>query len=276
MNKKEIIVENDRKIVDIIQDFGFSFADVNKMLRNKDVKLDGKPIRENCLVLAGSAVTFFYSDQMLEKKFEVIYENKDIFVVYKRAGIETAGEKGVEGALNGAIAVHRLDRNTEGLVVFARNDAVSDKLLSAFKNGKIEKRYVAEVVGRFDCENQLFEAYLTKDSEKSLVRVSNKKETGALKIRTLVNTIKSSEQSSLLEIGLLTGKTHQIRAHLAFMGHSIIGDGKYGKNSDNKKFRQARQKLACFKIAFKDVGLPEVNNKTFTKMPKWIDQVNKN
>ena len=275
MNKKEIIVENDRKIVDIIQDFGFSFADVNKMLRNKDVKLDGRPVKENCVVSAGTSVTFFYSDDMLEKKFEVIYENGDVFVVFKRAGIETDGEKGVEGALKGAIAVHRLDRNTEGLVVFAKNNNARDKLLDAFKNGKLEKAYIAEVVGKFDCKNQMFEAYLMKDSEKSFVKISNKKENGALKIKTLINTIKSSEQSSLLEIGLLTGRTHQIRAHLAFLGHPIIGDGKYGKNSDNKKFKQTRQKLACYKLTFQDVGIEGIDNKAFTKLPKWADGVNK-
>ena len=272
MNKKQIIVEKNRKVAEIVQDFGFSFADVNKMFRNKDIKLNGKSVKDNVVAACGDEVVFYYSNDMLEKKFEVVFENEDVFVVYKHAGIETDGDKGVEKALHGAIAVHRLDRNTEGLVVFAKNVTTERKLLDAFKKDKVHKTYLAEVVGKFDCKDKIFEAYLTKDSEKSLVSISNNKKENSLRIATKVNTIKATEQSSTLEIELLTGRTHQIRAHLAFLGHAIIGDGKYGKNADNKKFKQARQKLDCVKLAFDDVGIDGLNHKVFNRFPNWAQK----
>lgn len=269
MNKKEVIVEKSKNLVALLQDFGFSFADTNKMLRNKDVKVDGKATKENVVLDVGAKVTFFFSDDMFQKKYDTIYENDDVLVVYKRAGIETAGENGLEKVIPNAVAVHRLDRNTEGLVVFAKNSDAEQKLLSAFKKREIHKFYVAEVVGDFDVKDKVFCAYLLKDNQQSLVKIFDKKVNGAVKIETKVNTIKHSKESSLVEIELLTGKTHQIRAHLAFLGHPIIGDGKYGKNADNKKFGMTRQKLACFRLCFGNVEMKGLNNKIFTKKPKW-------
>ncbi len=271
MNKKEIIVEKNKKLVTILQDYGFSFADVNKMLRSKDVKVDGNVERENVVIESGSKVTFFYSDDMLGKKYDVVYENADVVIVYKKVGIETSGENGLESVVPNAIAVHRLDRNTEGLVVFAKNTEAEKKLLSAFKGKGVHKFYVAEVVGDFDVKSQVFSAYLAKDDEKSLVKIFDKKKDGTVKIQTKVNTIKHAKESSLVEIELLTGKTHQIRAHLAYLGHPIIGDGKYGKNEDNKKFGMSRQKLACFKMTFEDIKIKGLDGKTFVKKPKWLD-----
>ena len=100
--------------------------------------------------------------------------------------------------------------------------------------------------------------------------IFDKKKNGAVKIQTKIQTIKSGRESSLLKIELLTGKTHQIRAHLAFLGHPIIGDGKYGKNVDNKKFGQKWQKLACFLLKFDEVGVESLNYKQFKKLPAWL------
>lgn len=269
MIKKEIIVEKDRKIVNILQDFGFSFADVSKMLRKKDVKIDGKPTRENVMTFAGQKVTFFYSPDMLQKKYDILFENQDAYIIYKHAGIEVEGEKGLESVLPNAIAVHRLDRNTEGLMVFAKNTECSKKLITAFKNRAIHKFYVAEVVGNFDVKNKTYKGFLTKDSENSLVKIFPQKVKGSVEIETKVNTIKAGAQSSLLEVELVTGKTHQIRAHLAYLGHPIIGDGKYGKNEINKKFQQSRQKLACFKLKFDFVDIEGLNFAEFERKPKW-------
>ncbi|MGN1201602.1 MAG: RluA family pseudouridine synthase [Candidatus Caccovivens sp.] len=268
MNKKLIIVEKDKKIVNLIQDFGFSFADVNKMLRNKDVKVNEKNVKENVSVKIGDEVVFFYSDDMLQKKYEVVFEDDDVIVVYKGAGIESDGEKGLETVLK-AIAVHRLDRNTEGLMVFAKNPKVADLLLSAFKKKLVHKTYVTEVVGHFDVE-QKFTAYLVKDSENSKVWIDDKKSRNATEIQTFIKTLKAGKESSLLEVELITGKTHQIRAHLAYLGHAIIGDGKYGKNEDNKKFQQNHQKLACFRLKFDFVGIKNLNFVEFKKEPKWL------
>ena len=267
MNKKEIIVEKDKKLVQIVQDFGFSFADVCKMLRNKDVKIDGKVTKENVTVSAGQVVTIFFDDAMLEKKFEKVFEDENVVIVYKFAGIETDGEKGLSKVL-GAIAVHRLDRNTEGLVIFAKNEKTANLLEKALKKRQIHKFYVAEVVGKLDVDKQ-FDAFLLKDSERAEVKIFDKAVKGALPISTKIKTIEAGEQTSFVEIELLTGRTHQIRAHLAFLGHAIVGDGKYGKNEINKKFRENRQKLACFRIKFDFVGIESLNFKEFEKYPKW-------
>lgn len=269
MNKKEIIVEKDKKLVTVLQDFGFSFSDTNKMLRNKDVRVDGKVEKENVLVSAGKTVTFFFSDDMLDKKYDVVFENDSVIIVFKKAGIETAGENGLESLIENAIAVHRLDRNTEGLVVFAKNKLAEERLLNAFKNRKVHKFYVAEVVGEFKLNEQVFDAYLIKDSDKSFVKIYDKKKENSTKIQTKVKPVKVGKQSSVVEIELLTGKTHQIRAHLSYLGFPIIGDGKYGKNEDNKRFGATKQKLCCFKLQFENVGIAGLDGKTFEKNPKW-------
>lgn len=269
MNKKEILVEKPKKIVEFLQDFGFSFADVSKMMRNKDVKINGRAEKQNILLSVGDMVTFFYDNGMLEKKYDVVFESENVLIIYKKAGIETAGEKSLESVLKNVYAVHRLDRNTEGLVIFAKNESAKQKLENAFKKHLISKIYMAEVVGKFDSENKIFEDFLVKDPENAFVKIYPKKVDGAVKIQTRINTIKSGKESSMLEIELISGKTHQIRAHLAYLGHAIIGDGKYGKNEDNKKFQQSRQKLACVKLSFANVGISEIDGKTFKKLPTW-------
>ena len=269
MNKQTVIVEKNRKLASVIQDFGFSFANVNKMLRNKDVKVNGRPEKQNVDVFVGDEIAFYFSNGMLNAKYDIVYQDEDVYIIYKHAGIETDGEKGIVKLLDKAIAVHRLDRNTEGLVVFAKNRECEEKLIRAFKIGSIHKLYLAEVVGKMDCKDQIFDAFLIKDADNSRVKIVDKKEKNAVAIKTKITTLKSQNQSSMLKIELFTGKTHQIRAHLAYLGHAIIGDGKYGKNVDNKKFQQNRQKLACFCLKFDNVGIKGLNNKQFERRPEW-------
>lgn len=272
MIKKEIIVEKNKKLVNILQDYGFSFADVNKMMRNKDVKVNGKVVKENIVVDNGDSVVFFYAAQMLEKKYDILYEEDSVYVVFKRAGIESEGEKGLESVLESAFAVHRLDRNTEGLMVFAKTLESKKKLEAGFKNNNVHKFYIAEVVGKFDGVEKTYKAFLIKDSENSFVRIYNEPVKGAVEIKTHVKPLKVGSESSILEIELLTGKTHQIRAHLAFLGHPLVGDGKYGKNEINKKFQENKQKLACFKLKFGFLGIESLNFKEFVRFPKWFEK----
>ena len=93
------------------------------------------------------------------------------------------------------------------------------------------------------------------------------------KIQTRVETLKAGKESSLLKVEIISGKTHQIRAHLAHLGHAIIGDGKYARREDFQRFKEKHQKLFAYSLAFKDVGIEEIDNKTFQKYPKWMENV---
>ncbi len=267
MIKKEIILEKSVKIVDILQDFGFSFNNVNKLIRNKDIRVNGKIAKMDDYAEVGDKLTFFFTKQMLSNRFKVIFEDDDVVLIYKYAGIESQGL--IEEVLS-ANAVHRLDRNTEGLIIYAKNKTSEKILLNAIKNHLIHKFYLTEVVGRFDVD-KTFKGYLVKDSEKALCKIYEHKVAGGVKIETKIKTIKAGSESSLLEVELITGRTHQIRAHLAYLSHPIIGDGKYGREQVNKKFHASKQKLACYKLKFGDINIKNLNNKEFIIEPDWFN-----
>ncbi len=244
MKKIQINCKKNSKIIDILLNYGFSFGEVQKLYKKKDVRLDGRKLSQDEYAFAGQEIVV-YCESEPTRRFEIFYEDDNIAVVNKGQEIEVQGDNSVEQQL-GYKAVHRIDRNTKGLVVFAKNKETEKALLSAFKKRMVQKKYIAEVVGHTDFRGEKHVAYLLKDSEKAQVKIFNKRVKGAVEIETVFKTIKSTNSSSLVEAELITGKTHQIRAHLAFLGHAIIGDGKYGKNEDNKKFKQRYQNLTCY------------------------------
>ena len=273
MQKLTIKIKKNSKIKDFLLNYGFSSQQANKILKNRDVKKDGKRLGADDELLAGDEVVVF-CEELPEPKFKILFEDENVIVLSKGAKIEVQGKDSLEKLIPGSIAVHRLDRNTTGVMIMAKNSAAESSLKAAFKAGNIEKLYVCEVYGKPDFRGEKREAYLVKDSERSEVKVFKNYVQKAVKIATSFETVKVGAETSIVKVKLHTGKTHQIRAHLAFLGYPIIGDGKYGNNKINKKFKQNYQKLHCFSLKIEkiDKNLENLKNKAFIDKPEWAEK----
>lgn len=255
MRVEKFVADRSTRIALLIQDkCGLSYNFVQKVLRSKDVKINGSRVSKDVSVNVGDEVWVYLADEV--GKVDVLFEDENIVVVFKKRQIETVSDDGndllskVCSQLNKqCYAVHRLDRNTEGLVVFAKNLKAKASLDLAFKNRTIEKKYLALVYGMINSDT--YSAYLKKDSHNSLVYISDCELPKYEKIITKVRVLKSSEELSLIEVDLVTGKTHQIRAHLAHLGSFVLGDEKYGNSKINKTFKKKFQCLCAYKIKFK-------------------------
>ena len=263
---KEIIVSSKydgKKLNNFLLDTfsGLSLNAFYKALRKKDIRVNDVKVSENVTLNANDHVKVFISDEQLFGKtnnVEIVYEDDNIVVANKPTGIEVTGENSytdlLQKYLNQKVfPCHRLDRNTCGLVLFAKNEESLNILLDKFKNREIEKIYMARVYGIPKEKEKLLNAYLFKDKKKSIVYISDAPKKGYVKIQTYYKVIEvnKKDNTSVLEVNLLTGKTHQIRAHLAHIGFPIIGDGKYGDNEINKKFGKKVQELCSFSLQFK-------------------------
>lgn len=258
MKKIEIVAKKSDRILKILekqcQDITYSaFA---LALRKKDILVDGERIKENIVVSQGVRISAFVPDNAVKKdKFKIVYEDENVLFVNKDSGIETCdGDFNVVDELfkmnKKVFAVHRLDRNTLGLCVFAKTPEVMNKLVAQFKKGNVEKLYYAEVCGEVKANHTTLHGYLVKNKEDSLVKIFNNKIAGGQEIFTEYTLIKQAGGVSLLSVKIKEGKTHQIRAHLAFNKMFIIGDGKYGKNEINSKYKAKTQHLKAYKIIF--------------------------
>ncbi len=273
--KKQISLS--KYILDVFENLKYSVF--KKALRNKDIRVNDKKVSSDCEVRLGDKINIYINDYLLfdiPKKLEYIYIDDNILAVYKPqgllsnieyyeneedinarylkiGGLEPTLESIVKSDFKEAIICHRLDRNTCGIVLFALNDMSYNQLLKGFKNGAIKKEYIAYVSNsNFYKDSEILENYILKDRKTGFSKVFDNKVKNSQKIITEYKVIKLDKNNdyAILNITIPTGKTHQIRAQMKAINHSIIGDSKYGKNDINKKFRVYRQLLFAYKYSF--------------------------
>lgn len=227
---------------------GLSYSALMKIFRRKDVKVNGKRVSEDLTVKSGDRIEVFCVLSEVPP-FEVIYSDDNVVVINKKSGFTSeAVFEAVKKDFPSAGFIHRLDRNTAGIMIFSLNMQAETELLFGFKHHTFNKKYLATVFGVPEKNSATLDAYLKKNADTSTVKVYDAPVKGSTPIRTGYEVISSDGETSVLEVTLYTGKTHQIRAHLAHIGHFVVGDGKYGDNAFNKSKGVKSQMLKAHKL----------------------------
>lgn len=225
------------------------------LYKRRDIRINGIKTNQNAQLSKGDTVTVYIEESLLIRPaFKVIFEDENILVVDKDSGINSEAVFFELEKMREVYFLHRLDRNTKGLMLFAKTKKSEILLLKAFKERKVIKKYTALIYGTPKKRQAVLKAYLTKDEKSALVKVSDK--AGGLEIETAYKILSSKNGTSLAEIELITGRTHQIRAHMAYIGHFVIGDGKYGNGRINKELKVKSQQLVASSLEFKKLAAP--------------------
>lgn len=242
-----------------------SFAFLS-LLKKGDIRVNGVKRRSNCAVSAGDEITYYTTAAQENKpSHTVVYADENILVADKFAGVSSEALFCELYEKHGCLPVHRLDRNTCGLIVLAKTAAAQNLLENAFKQRAVEKIYMCLVANKFKNNKDVLTAYLKKNADEGTVRVYSGPAEGRVRIITEYEVIEKHGDYALVRVTLHTGKTHQIRAHLAHIGCPVLGDAKYGNFALNKKYNLSRQILVAYRLSFNlSDGLSYLNGKTFT------------
>ena len=273
-----------------------------KSIRTKKIKVNRKRAENNTLLCEGDVVQCFLSDEFFEKRadkssyesitprLDIVYEDENIMLLNKRPGVSVhEDERGSTSTLITHIIAYlyqkgeydpekehsfapalcnRIDRNTGGIVIAAKNAETLREMNEQIRLGNVHKSYLCAVHGRMERPFATLRDYLFKNTKTKTVRVLSHPTRGAKEIITAYRTLGYSEAQdlSLLEVDLMTGRTHQIRAHMASIGHPLLGEGKYGVNKNDRELGYSYQALYSYKLRFTVPGghLAYLNDRTFS------------
>lgn len=278
-----------------------------KMLRKKNITLNGKKADGTEKLKCGDEIRLFLSDETYEKfagkvqpkekfpmaKLNIVYEDSNVILINKPAGMLSQKSVPLDVSLNEYLlgyleksgqwkqeeskafrpsVCNRLDRNTSGMVICGKSMAGLQQMAALLKDRSLHKYYLCLVKGVMT-ESQHLEGYLLKDENSNQVKIFQKETEGAAHIITEYEPLYTEGETTLLKVTLVTGKSHQIRAHLSSIGHPIIGDPKYGDRKVNAFFRETHgiknQMLHAWKLTFPELAEPldNLSEKSFEAEP---------
>ena len=282
-----------------------------KYIRSKRIKINNKKSEISYRLKENDVISLYINDEFFEpvkpkydflsagKNIKIVYEDENIILIDKPSGLlshpdednynDTAitrvkrylyekGEYDPDNEMSFAPAlVNRIDRNTCGIIIGAKNAESLRILNEKLKNRELHKLYLCVVIGKLKKASGIIEGYLEKNEKQNRVYISDKSTDKSKFISTKYNVLDSKGGLSLVEVELLTGRTHQIRASFSHIGHPLLGDGKYGTNAQNKQFGgYKKQFLYSYKLAFDfetDAGiLNYLNGKSFEAEDVWFKE----
>ncbi|MBQ2971731.1 MAG: RluA family pseudouridine synthase [Ruminococcus sp.] len=288
---------------------------MHKYIRTKYIKLNGKKTTPEVFLNEGDVLTLYIKDEFFEetkkeyefmkasKKLDIVYEDDNLMLLNKKPGVIVHQDKNYDtdcmvnrvqrylfekGEYNpeadkafSPALVNRIDRNTGGIIIAAKNAMALRVLNEKVRTREIRKFYLCIIKGCPKKKCDTLKDYLTKDENKNTVRVSKNETKNSKEIITKYSVISYDKERdlSLIEVELLTGRTHQIRAHMAHIGHPLLGDEKYGDKALNRRYHQNHQLLCSYKLVFdfktSADELNYLNEKDFSLNEIWFVNDNK-
>lgn len=264
---------------------GLPMSLMYKYIRTKKIKVNRARTQQNYMLREGDTVQLFIRDEFFDSpeqdtgalfrikpKLTIAYEDENIILCNKRPGVLV--HEDTEGADNTLIMhikaylhqkgeydpdaeqsfapalCNRIDRNTGGIVIAAKNAEALREMNEKIREDQLRKFYYCAVHGTMPRREETLHGWLWKDSRNNMVTVTDQKKPGAKEIITKYRVCRVRDGNSLLEVELVTGRTHQIRAHLSHIGHPLLGDGKYGVNREEKKHGYKYQALYAWRLRF--------------------------